>query len=480
MRTARGASLLVRRDLFERLGGFDRRYAPAYYEDVDLCFGVRSLGSKVVYQPLSRLTHFEGATSGTDVSAGVKRFQVVNREKFREKWRETLEREQPARGEAAEGRAADRRRGPRVLVVNDRLPSPDRDAGSLRMLLALRILAGWARPAFVNLSKHRRPDYERGLWRIGVESVGPADFLRLARRGEFGVAILSRPDVAEAVLPALRAADPRLKIIFDMVDAHFIRMGREGAVTNDPRAAAEAARYRELELRLARASDLVWCASPDDGRAVRDGAARAPVEVVPTIHELRDAGRPFDERAGLLYVGNFSHRPNEDGLHFFMREIFPRVREELPGVELRVAGDRVTEEIRAYARDGVRVLGYVPDLGPLLADARVFVAPLRFGAGVKGKIGESLAHGLPLVTTSIGAEGMGLTSGEHALIEDSPAEFAAAVARLYRERELWQRLADGGRRHVAEHFTPEAVGRAINRSIRRLAGGDDETMNAER
>ncbi len=464
-----GASLLVRRELFERLGGFDARYAPACYEDADLCFGVRSLGFKVVYQPLSRLTHFAGVTPATDVGAGgVEQRQTINREKFVAKWRETLERDHHGRVEA--GDAADRRRGPRVLVVNDRLPSPDRDAGSLRMLLALSILARWARPAFVNLSKHRREEYERNLWRVGVESIGPADFLRLARRGEFRVAILSRPDVAEALIPALRAADPRLKLIFDMVDAHFIRMEREVAVTDDPNLAAEAARYRELELRLARACDLIWCASAEDERGIRGGAASVPVELIPTIHELRDAGRSFDERAGLLYIGNFSHRPNEDGLHFFMREIFPRVREELPGVTLGIAGDRATDEIRAYESEGVRVLGYVPDLEPLIAASRVFVAPLRFGAGIKGKIGESLAHGLPLVTTSIGAEGMGLTDGEHALIEDDALDFAASVARLYRERELWQRLADAGRRHVEQHFTPGAVGRTINRSIRRLTG----------
>jgi GT2 family glycosyltransferase len=466
-----GASLLVRREIFEQLGGFDMRYAPAYYEDADLCFGVRSLGFKVVFQPLSRVVHHEGATAGRDVRAGFKNFQLTNRAKFYEKWREVLEREHYANDPANAARAADRRRGPSVLVVNDRIPTPDRDAGSARMVFTLSLLARWARPVFVSLSKHRWPEYERDLWGLGVETMGQADFLREARRGRFRVAVLSRPEVADALLPALRRADPNLKIIFDMVDAHFIRLEREHEVTGDPRTAEEAARYCELETRLAASSDLIWCNSTEDERVVRAVAPGVPVETVPTIHELRDAGPPFAARRGLLFVGSFAHRPNLDGIHFFMSEVFPAVRERLPGVTLDVAGPDPPAEVRAYeATEGVRVLGHVPDLAPLFARARVFVAPIRFGAGVKGKIGEALSHGLPLVTTTVGAEGMGLTDGEHAMIRDDAAGQAAAVVELYENAELWQRLAARGRERIEEYFTPRAAGEVVNRSIRSLTG----------
>jgi GT2 family glycosyltransferase len=471
-----GASLLVRRELFQKLGGFDMRYAPAYYEDADLCFGVRSLGFKVMFQPLSRVTHHEGATAGVDVNAGFKNFQLTNRVKFYEKWRETLEREHYENDPANAERASDRRRGPAVLVVGDRMPTPDRDAGSARMVFALSILARWARPVFVSLSKQRLPEQERTLRALGVETMGQADFLREARRGRFRVAILSRPEVAEALLAPLRRADPRLKIIFDPVDAHFIRLAREHEVTNDPRAAEESARYRELETRLAVSSDLVWCASSEDARVTRVLAPGVPVEIVPTIHELRGAGLPFGGRAGLLFVGNFAHRPNLDAVHFFMREVFPLLRERLPGVRFDVAGPDPPAEVRAYESvAGVRVLGYVPDLAPLLARSRVFVAPLRFGAGIKGKIGEALSHGLPVVTTAIGAEGMGLDDGEHALIRDEARAMADAVAELYENRELWQRLSAAGLARVDEYFTPRAVGETINRSIRSLAGELEQT-----
>jgi len=474
------ASILVRRDLFERLGGFDVRYAPIYCEDIDICFGVRSLGYKVIYQPHSRILHFEGATAGRDARTGFEQHRLLNREKFQEKWRETLEREHFERGAVAIERAADRRAGPAVLVVSDRVPTPDRDAGSARMVFTLGLLARWCRPVFVSLSKERWPEYEGQLWQLGVETIGSADFLDLAERGTFEVAILSRPDVAEAVLPALRSRNPSLKIIFDMVDTYFIRLEREHRLTLDERTAREARRYREIELRLVRASNLVWCASSEDKRTVAHEAPEVRIEVIPTIHPLHARGRSFAEREHLLFLGNLSHRPNADAVHHFMRDIFPLVKRALPGVKFYVVGDKATPEIAAYASTDVAVLGYVPDIEPLFRNCRLMVVPLRYGAGIKGKLGESLSYGLPVVTTPTGAEGFGLTDGVEALIADDPQAFAAAVVRAYEQEDLWERLAEHGRRHVEKYFTPEVVAEVINSSVRGLASTKTMTRTGGR
>lgn len=460
------ASLLVRRELFEQLGGFDRRFAPAYYEDADLCFGVRALGHKVVYQPLSRVVHYEGATAGTDTGSGFKQFQVTNRAKFFEKWRETLEREHYPPDRRLAERAADRKAGPHVLVCDDRLPTPDRDAGSARMAFILRSLSEWSRPVFVSFSKQTWPAYERLLWKDGIETASPVDFRRLLREREFHAAVLSRPAVAEALAAAIRRADPKVKIIFDMVDAHFVRLGRESALTGDAETAREAARHREAEAKLARSADLIWCTTTADKEAIEGLAAGVPVVIVPTIHEPHAPGPPVEGRRDLLFLGNFRHRPNADAAHFLVREILPRLRDALPGARLLLVGDNAPPDIAAYASEEVRLLGHVPDLAPVMARARVFVAPIRFGAGIKGKIGEALAYGLPVVTTSVGAEGMGFAEGVHALVADSPDDFAAAVARAYTDPELWRRLSAEGRRHVERHFSPAVVSRVINDSVR--------------
>ncbi|HEX5707904.1 MAG TPA: glycosyltransferase family 2 protein, partial [Pyrinomonadaceae bacterium] len=231
-----GASLLVRRELFERLGGFDRRFAPAYYEDVDLCFGVRALGYKVVYQPASRIVHYEGGTAGRDTSTGFKRYQVTNRAVFVAKWREVLEREHLKEDPARVEDAATRLGGPRIVVFDERVPTPDRDAGSARMFFILRSLARRARVTFVPMSRPHGPEYEQRLRREGVETASAVDYRRLLRERRFAAAVFSRPGVAEELMERVRRLSPETKIVFDMVDAYFIRLGREHEQTGDARA----------------------------------------------------------------------------------------------------------------------------------------------------------------------------------------------------------------------------------------------------
>jgi GT2 family glycosyltransferase/glycosyltransferase involved in cell wall biosynthesis len=460
-----GASLLIRKELFAQLGGFDRRYAPAYYEDADLCMGVRARGHKVVYQPASRLIHYEGVTAGRDAGTGLKRFQVVNREQFNAKWRAVLDKDHWPNDPANIAHARDRRPGPRVLVFDERVPTPDRDAGSARMLFILRTLARTYRPVFVPMNRPEWPEYERRLWHEGIETAAVADYPRLLRAHKFAAAIVSRPPVAAALLPRLRRAG--VPFVFDMVDAHFRRFAREYAVTNDPQSAAQAAHYRKLETRLARTSDLIWCTSPEEKQAVDGLAPDSRIEIVPTIHEQHKRGLSFDERHGLLFIGNLAHRPNSDGVLYFLREVYPLIQRALPEIELDIIGDNPAE-IAAYADACVRVHGYVPDVTAFWQTRRVFVAPLRYGAGVKGKIGEALAHGLPVVTTTVGAEGMGLVHNESALITETPQAFAEAVVQLYSQCDLWQRIADNGYAHVGAHFTPAVVARVITDSLSEL------------
>jgi O-antigen biosynthesis protein len=477
-----GASLLIRRELFEQLGGFDRRYAPAYYEDTDLCMGVRSLGYKVVYQPHSRLYHFEGATAGTDPRAGFRRFQVVNRDKFREKWRDVLRREHHPQDPARAERAANRKWETQVAVFDDRVPTPDRDAGSARMLHILRALSEWCHPVLITTSKQERSAYETRLHGEGIETASALNLRRLMRERRFRAAVVSRPEVAEALLKPIRRADPRVKIVFDTVDLHFVRLAREAELTGDAALKRKAERYRKTETRLARASDLVWFASSADQEALERVAPGVPSAVVPTVHPPRGCGLPFAAREHLFFVGSFRHRPNVDAVHFFAREILPLVRESLPGVEFLVAGGDAPPALGDYEAAGVRLLGYVPDIAPLFACSRVFVAPMRFGAGMKGKIGDALSHGLPVVTTHIGAEGMSLRDGEEALLADTAGEFAAAVVRLYRDEALWGRLASNAHAHAERHFSPRVVGRIVNDSVRGLlepgAGRAEEDTSA--
>ncbi|MEP6741861.1 MAG: glycosyltransferase [bacterium] len=460
---------MIRREVFERLGGFDRRFAPAYYEDVDLCFGVRSLGYKVIYQPASRLVHYEGVTAGRDVKKGIKHFQIVNRESFVEKWGTVLKQEQFEKNLKRVPEAAHRLLGPTVLVFDERVPSPDRDAGSARMWMILKALAQWSHVVFISFNRTTEARYEAALWQEGIETAETIDYRRLLKSRKVKAAIVSRPLLAEAMIPRIRRVDPTVTIVFDMVDAHFIRLEREFEISRDAQMGEAARRYRKLEVRLAQASDLIWCNSSEDKRVMQHEAPGKRIEVVPTIHDLHDRGKSFEDRAGLLFVGNLAHRPNSDAVHFFMREIFPLVERSLPDVNLFIVGDNVPAEIAAYASAKVKVTGYVREIAPLFQGCRVFVAPVRFGAGVKGKVGEAMSYALPVVTTLMGAEGFGLVSEFNAMIADSPADFAVAITRLYSNKELWETLATNSHRHVNENFTPDVIAETINNSIREVS-----------
>jgi glycosyltransferase involved in cell wall biosynthesis len=416
---------------------------------------------------MSRLVHFEGGTAGADTTKGFKRFQITNRGKFVEKWRSTLEQDHLPQDLKQVTAASDRNRDrPRVVVFDERVPTPDRDAGSLRMLMILKSLAAWAHVTFVPFNRPQSFSYEQMLWRAGIETADATDYRELIRHRNIKAAIVSRPSMGSAFSHRIRRANPNVGIVFDMVDTHFVRFQREFEVSGESTARSKAKHYRKLETKLAASSDVVWSASPEDKIVMEREVPGVKVEVIPTIHELHDRGKSFADRHDLLFIGNLAHRPNDDAVQFFMREVLPLVRRDLPNIQLDIIGDLGSAAIKAYDSENVRVLGYVPDVEPYLQSARVFIAPLRFGAGIKGKVGEGMAHGLPVVTTSIGAEGFGLTPGVDVMIGDDPESFAEAIKQLYTDDELWQRLATNSRLLIEKHFTPEVVAETIKRSIR--------------
>ena len=455
-----GACLLVRQDLLERLGGLDERYAPAYYEDADLAFAARSLGYKVVYQPKAQIVHYEGGSHGTDVSTGVKRYQDVNRHIFADKWAEALRAQYPPELSNAL-LARDTMRGPRALVIDHLVPLYDRDAGSLRMfcLLSMLVDLGFV-VTFLSASQTPMQPYTERLQQMGVEvlhspfEIGP----HIKQFGEqLTLCILSRPSVACQFIGTVRAYAPSATLVYDTVDLHFVRERRYAEVNNDVGAMRASAATREIELALVRAADLTFAVSPDERRVLLDEVPDARVAIVPTIHADQATGADPAQRQGLLFVGSFCHDPNRDSMHHLVRDMMPLLRTAMPGVRLTIAGSSMTPDILALAEDDIEVLGWVADLRPLFDRARVFVAPLRFGAGMKGKIAEALSYGLPTVTTSVGAEGMRLVAERHVLLGEDPAAFAAQVLRLHEDSTLWNRLSEQGRAHVAMNFSPDAV-----------------------
>jgi GT2 family glycosyltransferase/glycosyltransferase involved in cell wall biosynthesis len=468
-----GACMLIPKALFDRIGGFDAIYAPAYYEDTDLAFKVRKAGRKAYYQPFSVVIHHEGQTSGTSTESGVKRFQLVNQTKFRTKWARDLSRQ--LAGDASHIRGA-RQRGPklRVLVIDARVLCPDQDAGSMRMLSLLLILQELGfQVSFIPANLLRVSPYTERMQELGIECLHfpflPGFDTFFAERGrEFDVIVLSRAHVAEEMLPLCRKHTPNTPVIFDTVDLHFLRGHREAELTQDEAKRKRAAEMEALELGLGSASDAVVVVSTEERKILKEKLPGHRIALISMIHDVQSEIPPYSSRRDCLFVGGFEHTPNVDAMLWFSSEIMPRVLEQLPEAKLHIIGSKIPESIRLLASEHIITHGYVERIEPFLESCVLSVAPLRYGAGVKGKITQSMSWGLPVVSTSIGVEGMHLEHEKNVLVADKAAVFARHIVQLHRDPELWQRLSQNGLKTIEEHFSMAAARRNLEELLLQL------------
>ena len=472
------AALMVKDELWRELGGFDERYMPMYYEDADLCMQARASGWRVMYEPSSVVVHLEGGTAGTDPQAGHKRHQEVNRVKFVEKWKAVLEAEHLRPDMRRVRAAADRLRGPRVFVVDFRVPMWDRDAGSLRMFEIVRSLIrlGYSVTFLPDNFTPIQP-YARDLQRLGVELIyGSVDMLtELAAIGPaLTAAILSRPHSASRWLDTVREFAPSATVIYDTVDLHWVRESRRFALASPARAEGngtpathgpKAAALMELELAVVRASDLTVTVTEEERAQILRYVPGAETTVIPTVHANATHVAPAEGRRGVLFVGGFEHPPNVDAVEHLVREVMPPVWARLGNVKVTVVGASTPAAVEALAGPQVEIAGWVSDLEPLLDNARALVVPVRFGAGVKGKITQGLAAGLPVVTTPVGAEGLDGRDGVNMLIGETAEQLAERIVSVIEDDELWRSLSKGGQRLIAGKCSLEVLDERLAQAL---------------
>lgn len=471
-----GACIMLRTDLFRELGGFDGHFAPAYYEDTDLAFRIRQKSLKVRLQPAATIVHHEGVSSGTDLSSGIKRYQAVNREKFLERWAEALP-SYPApivnpEDRAEIRRARDHRLKGRVLVIDAYTPEPDQDSGSLRLCFLMQCFMdlGYG-VTFLADNRAHTGRYTTDLQQAGVEVVYDpwVDSLQrfFSERGnEFAIVMISRHYVASKYVSLIRRHCPHARFIFDTVDLHYLREERLAELESSLPLRRAAAQTRRSELGVIQAADATLVVSPVEKTVLEKAAPEARVHVISNVHEVVGSRRPFAERKDLFFVGGYQHPPNIDAAIWFVGKIWPLVREQLPDVEFHLIGSKAPDQVRALDGNGVRFHGFVEDLEPWLDNCRLAVAPLRYGAGIKGKVNISMSRGQPVVATPMAVEGMFAQSGRDILVGESAEEFAAAVVRLYSDEALWNRISAAGLENVERYFSVETARLGLQELLR--------------
>ena len=460
-----GAALAISRELFAEMGGFDAHYGPAYYEDADLAFRVRARGLRVVYQPTAEIFHIEGVSHGRDESSGVKAYQVTNAKKFFERWQQTLA---AHRENAAEpDLEAHRTSRSNILIVEACMITPDQDAGSVRMLNLLRILRDEGHHVtFIADNLDGNPKYAAMLTRMGIEVLhgqyaGSVRKVLRDRGSSLDAIVFCRYYIATQYVNSVRSLAPKAQIIFDTVDLHFVREEREAQLLGNAAMVRSAALTRAKELSVIEKSDITIVVSDAEKALLAKIKPSARVDIVSLINTPISIGAPFAERSGILFIGGFRHSPNVDAIKWYVSEVFPIVQKMLPDVVTTVVGSNMPDEIAALRQDGLLILGFVEDTDPLLRAARVSIAPLRYGAGIKGKINEAMNYGIPVVATECAVEGMQLVDGCDVLVADDAISFAQAIVRAHTDSGLWDTLSVAGRANVRAHFSPDAARPAV-------------------
>ena len=469
-----GAAIMIRTELWKEIGGFDERYVPAYYEDTDLAFEVRKHGYKVILQPKSVVVHFEGISNGTDTSSGLKQYQIVNKDKFYDKWKELLKKEHFKNGQnifTARDKSVNKKT---LLFIDHYVPHFDQDAGSRATLHYLELFKKHdMNVKFLGDNFYHYPEtpYVTTLEDMGIEVLYGGYYARnwedwLAENAKnIDYIVLSRPHIATKYIDIVKKYTDA-KIIYFAVDLHYLREEREYKIKKDKQILKSSKYWREIEFDLMDKSDLTCFYSYVEVDEIKKENPLLNTIQIPLYiyNEFKEIDYAHKNRQDIMFVGGFTHNPNVDAVVYFVEEVMPKIREKHIPFKVYIVGSNATEQIEVYANqhDDIIVTGRISDeeLERLYSSCRLVIAPLRYGAGVKGKVVEALYNGIPLITTSVGAEG--LINVESSLkIADNAMEFANAVIEVYSKEELGIDLSKKSIQYCKENFSEKSADKQI-------------------
>ena len=455
-----GAALCIPTKVWQEVGMFSEELAPAYYEDTDLAFKVRAAGYKTLYVPFSEVIHFEGQSHGTDVTKGLKRYQVINEKTFRKKWYKAFKKN----GEPSMKNLQiekDRNIEQRVLVINYATPMANKDAGGYALIQEIKLMVSLGfKVTFVPENLAHFGKYTKDLQRLGVEIIYTPFYISLQevldlRLSEMDAVYITHFNVAQNYIDRIKRAGK--KIIFNNVDLHFLREMR--AALNggrDDKALKKAVETQSQELDVCRKADAILTYNITEHAVITSHILEADkLHLTPWVLEEKQQGPSFSKRNGISFLGGYNHKPNIEAVEYLVKDIMPILAKKRPDIVLFLYGSNMPEAFKEYEADNIKIIGFAEHLDDVYHSHRVFVAPLLSGAGIKGKVLESMAYGLPTVLSEVAAEGTGLTHGISTMIAQKPEEWVEAIVKLYDDEKLWNRFAENELALVKEKYSFE-------------------------
>jgi len=357
----------------------------------------------------------------------------------------------------------------KILILGTRIPTPDLDAGSERMISMLFEL----RKLFSSVTFFPKfplawPPYDKPVKaetsrlkqnRISVPS--PEEYDSLAAylensRNQFDAIVLSDIYLATECLTLVRRTNPQANIIFDTVDLHYLRYYREAKLRHSQTLLKKALQLKKQELNVVNQSDLTLVVTNKEKIILEQECPGRKIAVLSGIYPEQTNSLPFESRQDLLFIGSFDHRPNLDAVEYFINDIFPLVQNKIEHIKFFIIGAAPPEHLKKLDNANIVLTGYVPDLKLYFNQCRLSIAPLRFGAGMKGKILTSMSYGLPTIATSIAAEGLPIKDREHLFIADEIKLFAERLLEVYQDKTIWEKFSSASRDITRRYYSREA------------------------
>ena len=442
-----GAALCIKKQLWNDLGGFDERYTPAYYEDTDLAFKAKAAGYKVIYAALCNIVHDEGQSHGTDIKSGVKHYQSINDDKFKDTWQSSFK----ELGEEGVNLSLEKDRGIkfRVLFIDATTPEPNKNAGSYAAIQEMKLFQSLgAKVTFVPENLAYWNEYTKDLQRMGVEAVYAPYYYRveefLAKRlNEFDLVYITRNEVANRYIDIIKNKAPSTPIFFNNADLHFLREFRQLAGGDKP-SFQSLAIDRDRELSVIRRADKTFVYTKEEKAALESHfIANNNIFINPWVLAEKTKVSPVLSE-GICFLGGFNHTPNIQAVIWFVDKVLPRVVSINNSIRFNIYGSNFPNKLKQELslNKNVNVIGFVDSLDEVFTTNRIFVAPLLSGAGIKGKVLESMSYGMPCIVSPVAAEGIDLIDGVNCLIPQTEDEWVSSILDLYKNDELLESFSD--------------------------------------
>jgi glycosyltransferase involved in cell wall biosynthesis len=454
------ASILVRKSFWRQVNGFDERYLPAYCEDSDLALNAWHHGYKVIVCPTSWVIHHEGLSHGILTTQGIKKYQITNTQKLVEKWKVDLLTHWEDIGVA---RLESTRNSRGIIVVCDRqAPSCVRDAGSVRTIQLLRHIKALGYHVVFSAMDFSTNEIEIALLeQEGIEihrsKESLIDSLR-NRKSRLKAYWLIRSEVYNYYVDELLDIDADIPTVADLIDLDYKRQDNKILIDKG-------------QFQIAKKADKLILCSSVELELLQAAIPDVNVSELWAEYEVKELKRTWSDTRGLLFVGGFRHQPNVEALEYFIGCILPIIRIDAPDIEVHVVGTGLSRyHVELMEGNKVRYHGRVDDLQALYASCRIAIAPLVSGRGRKGKVGEALSFGLPLVTTSVGAEGFNFVNCVDAYVSDDPSTFASYVNQLENDQELWEKSSEWAYNYAHKKLSKVAFSEQLGVTLSNLIG----------